>query len=317
MKQILVFLQKRFWFKQKNNNTARDVEIIAHKFRPFELAKVLPFRDAMRLAERIFLHDFFYDPWRHYLLFHPRNSLRAFEHELPVIRNGIDQILAVDHYTFEYVMYFTVNMSRKSTKKIEKSAIEYFKNRGGIVSYKEAVQAGIHPRVLRFLVSKGEIEKLERGLYILPGLLGQTYPDLALIEKRIPNGTLFLISALYFHGLTTEIPHYVYLALKKGYKPPQINYPPVKFHWLSPKIFELGIEAHEINGVTLKCYSKEKTIVDCFRFRNEIGIDTAIEALKKYYRQGSPKWELIEKYAGICRVKKIITPYIEAILNES
>ena len=137
------------------------------------------------------------------------------------------------------------------------------------------------------------------------------------VAKIVPDSVICLISSLYFHGLTTQIPHFVYLAVKKGYTPPKVDYPPVKFFWFSVPYFNLGIETHKLQGITVRCYSREKSIVDCFRYRNRIGIDVAIEALKKYWEQGNARLDLIMKFAKAGRISKIIKPYIEAIINES
>lgn len=208
-------------------------------------------------------------------------------------------------------------MDRKKRSIGEKRAIEVFKGHGGILRSSEAIKLGIHPRTLYALRDAGLIEQLQRGLFCLPGLPGHTQPDLVTIARKVPDGVICLISALFFHKLTTQIPHFVYLAVKPGYKPPKIDYPPVHFYWFSKSIFELGIEIHEMKGIPVRCYSKEKTIVDCFRYRNKIGIDVAIEALKKYWLQGHPKLDLIMKHAKTCRIEKIIKPYIETIINES
>jgi predicted transcriptional regulator of viral defense system len=208
-------------------------------------------------------------------------------------------------------------MARKKTKEIEKKALEVFKAHGGIMRSSDAIKHGIHPRTLYTLRDAGLLEQIQKGLYCLPRLPGHTQPDLVTVAKKVPNGVICLISALFFHKLTTHIPHFIYLAVRQGYKPPKIGYPPTRFYWFSNSIFDLGIETYELEGVTVRSYSKEKTIVDCFRFRNKIGIDVAIEALKKYWQQGLPKLDLIMQFARTGRIEKIIKPYIEAIINES
>ncbi|MCI0382264.1 MAG: type IV toxin-antitoxin system AbiEi family antitoxin domain-containing protein [Chlamydiae bacterium] len=208
-------------------------------------------------------------------------------------------------------------MGRKKNQKIEQTAIEIFKSQGGILRYKDALKLGIHPRTLYALKNAGTIEQLQRGLFCLQGLPGHTQPDFVTVAKKIPDGVICLISALFFHKLTTQIPHFIYLAVKKGYKPPKVNYLPIRFFWFSNINFPLGIESHRLHGVTIHCYSREKTIVDCFRYRDKIGIDVAIEALKKYWQQGNPRLDLIMKFAKAGRVEKIIKPYIEAVINES
>lgn len=208
-------------------------------------------------------------------------------------------------------------MARKKNLSIEKQAIEIFQSHGGILRSNDAIKLGIHPRTLYGLKEEGKIELLQRGLFCLPGLPGHTQPDLVTVAKLVPGGVLCLISALYFHRLTSQIPHFIYIAVKQGYKPQKIDYPPIKFFWFSESLFADGIESHDLEGVLLRCYSKEKTIVDCFRYRNKIGIDVAIEALKKYWVQGNPKLDVVMKHAKIGRIEKIIKPYIETVINES
>lgn len=208
-------------------------------------------------------------------------------------------------------------MARKKNQEIEKIAIEVFKANGGILRSSDAIKRGIHPRTLYTLRNAGLLEQVQKGLYCLPGLPGHTQPDLVTVARKVPSGVLCLVSALFFHRLTTQIPHFIYLAVKQGYKPPKIDYPPTCFYWFSNSIFDHGVETHELEGVTVRCYSKEKTIVDCFRFRNKIGIDVAIDALKKYWHQGKPRLDLIMKFAKIGRIEKIIKPYIETVINES
>lgn len=208
-------------------------------------------------------------------------------------------------------------MCRNKDPNIEESAIQAFKNHGGILRSQDALKLGIHPRTLYALKNDGVIEQLQRGLFCLKGLPDHTQPDLVTVTKKVPDGVICLISALFFHHLTTQIPHFVYLAVKRGHKPPKVDYPPVKFFSFSTPYFELGIESHTLEGVMVRCYSREKTIVDCFRYRNRIGIDVAIEALKKYWQSGKPRLDLIMKFAQAGRVAKIIKPYIETVINES
>ena len=96
-------------------------------------------------------------------------------------------------------------------------------------------------------------------------------PDIITVALRIPNAVICLISALSYHNITTQIPHMVFIALEKGAETPRIDYPPISVHRLSGESFTAGIEVYEIDGVSVKVYSPEKTIVDCFKFRNKIG----------------------------------------------
>ena len=134
------------------------------------------------------------------------------------------------------------------------------------------------------------------------------------VATRIPLGVVCLISALSFHELTTQIPHEVHVALPRGAEEPRLEYPPIRTYRFSGEAFTEGIEIHELDGVSVRIYNPEKTLADCFKFRNKIGLDTAVEAVR-FYRERMPlKVNDLIDYASICRVKKIIRPYLEAIL---
>ena len=121
-------------------------------------------------------------------------------------------------------------------------------------------------------------------------------------------------SALAFHEITTAIPHEVAIAIEKGAQTPRINYPPISVHRFSTSAFESGIEQYEIDGVTVRIYCPEKTLADCFKFRNKIGMDVALESLKLYKTRKHFTGDELHKYACICRVEKVMKPYLEAVL---
>ena len=139
-------------------------------------------------------------------------------------------------------------------------------------------------------------------------------PDLVTVAKRVPNGVICLISALAFHDLTTQIPHEVHLALPRGAEEPRLDFPPIRAFRFTGKSFTEGIETHRLDGVPVRIYSPEKTLADCFKFRNKIGLDTVIEALRFYREQRSVKVDELLRFAAICRVTKVMRPYLEATL---
>ncbi|MFC1853098.1 type IV toxin-antitoxin system AbiEi family antitoxin domain-containing protein [candidate division CSSED10-310 bacterium] len=193
-------------------------------------------------------------------------------------------------------------------------AMRIITRRGGIIRTSDAIRAGIHPRTLYFLRDTGVLERLSRGLYRLADLPALSEPDLVTVAARIPRAVICLFSALSFHDLTTQIPHWVYIALEKGAETPRIDYPPIKVHRFSKNAFSLGHERQSIDGVEVRIYNPEKTLADCFKFRNRIGIDVALEAIKLYKERGSSKWDDVLKYARVCRIENVIRPYLEAIL---
>ena len=206
-------------------------------------------------------------------------------------------------------------MKKARNKKTARArAIKIIKEKKGIIRTSEAIQSGIHPRILYQLRDDGIIEQLTRGVYHLKSDITPTDIDIATIAKRIPRAVICLISALSFHDITTQIPHTINFALKKGDERPRMNHPPVSIYWFSDKTYESGIEDHVIDGIPVKIYNPEKTIADCFKFRNKIGIDVVLEALKLYKQRKKFKPAELTEYAKICRVDKIMRPYLEAIL---
>jgi predicted transcriptional regulator of viral defense system len=160
----------------------------------------------------------------------------------------------------------------------------------------------------------GLLERLDRGLYRLTDLPPLSDPDLVTVANKIPKGVICLISALHFHDITTQIPHDVSIAVTRGTEPPRLEYPPIRLYWFSGAAFTAGIEMHRIDGTTVQIYSAEKTLADCFKYRNKIGMDTVLEALTLYRDHGKPKPRKLIEYAKVCRVEKVMRPYLEALL---
>ena len=176
-----------------------------------------------------------------------------------------------------------------------------------------ALRAGIHRDTLRKMLARGDIERVGRGLYQLVGSLPLPHPDLAIIATKVPDGVVCLVSALAFHELTTQVPHEVCLAIQRNAEPPRVDYPPVRVFRFSGRAFTEGIESHKLGSVTVRVYSREKTLADCFKYRNKIGLDTCLEALRMYKQQRRLNLEGLMKYAEICRVARVMRPYMEVI----
>jgi predicted transcriptional regulator of viral defense system len=193
------------------------------------------------------------------------------------------------------------------------SARAVFQKCGGTLRTSEALAAGIHPRVLYELRDSGELEQLARGVYRLASLPPLSDPDLATVAKRVPQGVICLISALAFHELTTQIPHAVHLALARTSREPVLEYPPICIYRFSKESFVAGIENLQIDDVSVRIYSAEKTLADCFKFRNKIGLDVALESLRMYRARRRPQLQQVLEFARICRVEKVVRPYLEAI----
>ena len=204
-------------------------------------------------------------------------------------------------------------MKMHNQNKFEK-ARSIFRQHGGILRMSEAIHAGIHRKMLYAMLDAGIIEKLCRGLYRLADLPPLGNPDLVSVAMKVPMGVICLISSLSFHEITTQVPHEVYIALRRGTEPPRLKHPPVRIFWFTGEAFTEGIETPKVDGVQMRIYSPEKTVVDCFKYRNKIGLDTAVEALKLYRERKRIKVNELIRYARICRVEKVMRPYLEALL---
>ena len=192
--------------------------------------------------------------------------------------------------------------------------IGHFRILGGVVRTREILRAGIHPRKLYEMREAGIIEQISRGVYRLAELPVLAHPDLVTVATRAPEGVICLISALSFHQMTSQVPHEVYLALDQGRASPRLTQPPVRRFWFAGAAFAQGIESHRLDGISVRIYSPEKTLADCFKYRNKIGLDVAVEALKLYHRRQRLKADAILHFAATCRVEKVMRPYLETIL---
>ena len=189
-----------------------------------------------------------------------------------------------------------------------------FRRNGGIFRTAQALAAGIHPRTLYGLRDQGRIETLGRGLYRLADLPALGQPDLVVVAAKVPAGVVCLISALSFHEITTQVPHEVYLALPKGAERPRIQHPPLRPVWFSGKAYSEGVESHRTDGIKVRVYGVSKTLADSFKFRNRIGLEVCLEALKLARDRRKLDVEELLHFARICRVENIVRPYVESIL---
>ncbi len=160
----------------------------------------------------------------------------------------------------------------------------------------------------------GVVEQLGRGLYRLAELPPLGNPDLVVVAAKAPLGVICLISALSYHDITTQIPHEVFLALPKGAERPRLQHPPVRPVWFGGKAYSEGVESHKTDGVIVRVYGISKSLADSFKFRNRIGLEVCLEALKLAQRRRKLDVEELMHFARICRVEKVIRPYVEAIL---
>lgn len=193
-------------------------------------------------------------------------------------------------------------------------AIEIFRDHGGMMRTADAINESIHPSTLYELRDKGILVRIRRGVYRLNESEPLTKPDVVTVSISISNGVICLISALELHNLTVQIPHAVYVAIPRGAEQPRIEYPPVYVFRFSDDSFTEGAETIQIDNYPVKVYCAEKTIADCFKFRNKIGLDTALDALKMYKERGSMNINMLMYYANICRVENVMRPYVQVLI---
>jgi predicted transcriptional regulator of viral defense system len=191
---------------------------------------------------------------------------------------------------------------------------DLFLKNGGQLRISQALAEGIPRSTFYALRDKGSIVQVSRGVYRLAGLPEHRNPDLCVVSLRYPRAVVCLISALSFHDMTTQIPHEVSIALPRGSRAPTIKYPPIRSFLFSETSYASGIEEHEIDGVRVRVYDIEKTLVDCYKFRNKIGMDVFLEALRQYKEAGHTKPVRLMEYSRACSVEKAIRPYLEAVL---
>ncbi len=193
-------------------------------------------------------------------------------------------------------------------------AIKVFDRCGGVLRTKEALDLGVHPRTLYQMRDEGILEAISRGVYRLTSLPPLANPDFVTVALRVPQAVICLNSALSYYDVSDDVPHEVHIALPRGSKKPQLDYPPIQVHQFGVDTFGAGIDVVQIDGVPVQIYNLARTVVDCFRYRNVLGTDVAVKALKEALTRDGVNFGEILKYARICRVETSILPYLEALL---
>lgn len=197
----------------------------------------------------------------------------------------------------------------EKTKRILELAHE-----SGIMSSAEVRSHGIHHEYLRQLCKEGKLMRVGRGLYSLPDADVTLHHGLAQALKAIPKGVICLLSALRFHEIGTQSPHEVWVAIDRRAARPRAKYPRMRIMRFSGKSLTEGIDKHIVEGVLVRIYNPAKTVADCFKYRNKIGLDVALEALREAIRERRCTNDELWRYAKICRVTRIMRPYMEAIV---
>ncbi len=185
----------------------------------------------------------------------------------------------------------------------------------GILRRRDLGRHHLHPETLNRLVKKGEVIRVGRGLYTLPDIEIQSgYQSFVEVTKKVPHGVVCLLSALAFHEITTQAPFQVWLAIGEKARQPQVEHIHIRFVRFSQKLLNQGVREYTIQNKPVKITNPARTVADCFKYRNKIGLDVAMEALKEGWSDGRFTMDDLWKYAELCRVARVIRPYVEAIV---
>ena len=183
----------------------------------------------------------------------------------------------------------------------------------GLLRASHLQELGIARVVLSRLTASGQLERVGRGVYRLPERQGAEHESLATIAVKVPQAVFCLLTALQMHELTTQLPRQVWIAMPQGSHVPKMDYPPVKMVQFSGEAYGQGIEVVRADQVELRVYGVAKTIADCFKHRNKVGLDVAIEALREAMAANKTNANDLWRFAKICRVANVMRPYLEAL----
>jgi len=183
-----------------------------------------------------------------------------------------------------------------------------------IVRPRDLTERGLPKDYLYILEKEGIVERLGRGLYQWPDKDLGRHQSLTEVCKLAPKAVVALFSALNYHNITTQNPHQIWLAIDRKAWRPEISYPPVRFVTMSGEALHTGVEEHSIDGVVIKVFCPAKTVADCFKYRNKVGLDVALDALREGWSAHKFTMDELFRYAEVCRVKKVMQPYIESLV---
>jgi predicted transcriptional regulator of viral defense system len=181
------------------------------------------------------------------------------------------------------------------------------------ITARELAAAGIHRQTVSRLVASGELKRVVRGVYRLPGHPQSEHTGLAIVGAVVPQGVICLLSALQFHGIGTQVPSEVWIAIDRKARRPSLRYPPLRVLRFSGAALTEGVEIKPIDGQMVRIYNVAKTVVDCFKYRNKIGLDVALEALREARAAKMASAEALWHYAKIDRVTNVMRPYLESV----
>ena len=196
-----------------------------------------------------------------------------------------------------------------STDRMVRSVLRH----SGTARSRELVAKGVARRQVSRMVAAGKLQRVARGLYALPAYQGGEHRDLVAVAKRAPAAVFCLLTALRLHGLTTQAPFEVWIAIGNSDHAPRMDHPPLRIVRFSAASLSEGVETKRVEGLQVRVTSVAKTVADCFKFRNKIGLDVALEALREARRERKATANDVWRFAKINRVANVMRPYMEAI----
>ena len=183
----------------------------------------------------------------------------------------------------------------------------------GLIRPRDLTERGLPTVGLTRLVRQGQLQRVGRGLYALPDRPVSEHNALTEVARKHPQAIVCLLSALRFHNLTTQSPFEVWLAIPNKARAPRMDYPPLRIVRFSGEALTVGVEEHDIERVPVRVTSLARTVADCFKFRNKIGLDVALEALQEAWRAKRVSMDELWRYATLCRVANVMRPYMESL----
>lgn len=187
--------------------------------------------------------------------------------------------------------------------------------RRGVVSRREAAREGIHSQQFTRLVAEGALERVARGQYQVAERAATEHHGLVVVARAVPRGVICLVSALSVHGIGTQLPAEIWVAIEGRARRPALAYPPLRVARFSGRAFTYGVETHLLEGESVRVYGLAKTLADLFKYRNKVGLDVALEALREAWRARKFTIEDLDRAARVCRVERVMRPYVEAVVS--
>lgn len=210
--------------------------------------------------------------------------------------------------TSSCVMQHNVPVKKDYAKRLKELAAKR-----GMIRARDATRLGIPSVYLKRLCDRGQLQRVSRGVYVPAGAEITERHHLAQVARRVPRGVFCLLTALRFHDIGTQSPRQVWIALDGKARRPRLEYPELRIARFSGRALSEGIEEHRVEGVTVRVYGAAKTVADCFKYRNKIGLEVALEALREYRRRRLGSMEELWNFARICRVSGTMRPYMESL----